>query len=79
MTTNKNSKKLLRLVWFLLLKDSPTTVPIYPMNPTPVKKPSARKSLYMFSNVLDVNKKTAYRRFGAAKYKHKAIKYVNKP
>ena len=33
----------------------------------------------MFSNVLNVNKKTAYRQFGAAKYKHKAIKYVNTP
>ena len=33
----------------------------------------------MFTNVLDVNKKTAYCRFGAAKYKHKEIKYGNAP
>ena len=42
---------------------------IYPMNPTPVKKPSAQKSLCMFTNILYVNKKTAYRRVGAAKSK----------
>ena len=34
--------------------------PISPMNPTPVKKPRALKSLCMFTNILDVNKKTAY-------------------
>ena len=49
------------------------------MKPTPVKKPSAQKSLCMFTNILDVNKKTAYRRVGAAKYKRKAIKFVNTP
>ena len=53
--------------------------PISPMKPTPVKKPSARKSLYMFTNILYVNKKTAYRRFGAAKYERKAIKYGDAP
>ena len=53
--------------------------PISPMNPTPVKKPSSRKSLCMFTNILDMNKKTAYRRVGAAKSKRKAIKYGNTP
>ena len=33
----------------------------------------------MFTNVLDVNKKTSYRQVGDAKYKHKAIKYINTP
>ena len=33
----------------------------------------------MFTNKLDVNKKTAYRRVGAAKYKRKSIKYRNTP
>ena len=33
----------------------------------------------MFTNVLDVNKKTAYRQVGAAKSKRKAIKYENTP
>ena len=31
--------------------------PISPMNPTLVKKPSAQKSLCMFTNILDVDKK----------------------
>ena len=35
--------------------------PIYPMKSTPVKKPRARKSLCMFTNILDVKKKTATR------------------
>ena len=49
--------------------------PICPMNPKTFKKPSAQKSLCMFTNILYVNKKTAYHRVGAAKYKPKAIKY----
>ena len=52
--------------------------PISPMTSSPVKKTSARKSLCMFTNILDV-KGTDYRRVGAAKYKHKATKYVNTP
>ena len=48
------------------------------MTSSPVKTPSAGKSLCMFTNIFDV-KKTAYRRVGAAKYKHKAIKYGNTP
>ena len=39
---------------------------IFPRTSTPVNKPSAQKSLYMFTNVLDV-KETAYRRVGADK------------
>ena len=30
---------------------------IYPMKPTPVKKPSDLKSLSIFTNILNVNKK----------------------
>ena len=33
----------------------------------------------MFTNVLEVKNKTAYRRVGATKYKRKAIKFGNKP
>ena len=33
----------------------------------------------MFTNILDVNKKTDYRRVGADKYKRKVIKYGNTP
>ena len=43
----------------------------------PVKKPSARKSLSLFTNILDVNPKTAKRRFVAAKSKRKSMKVCN--
>ena len=36
-------------------------IPISPMTPTPAKKPSARKSLCLFSKILYVKKKTATR------------------
>ena len=49
------------------------------MTSTPVKKPSARKSLCLFTNMLYVKNKTATCRVGAAKYNHKAIKYGNTP
>ena len=35
------------------------------MTSTPAKKPSARKSLCLFTNILDVKPKTAKRRFVA--------------
>ena len=35
--------------------------PRSPMKPTPVKKPIARKSLCLFTNILDVKKKAAIR------------------
>ena len=50
--------------------------PISPITSTPVKKSSAQKSLFMFTNVLEV-KKTAYRRVGAAKYNRKKIEFGN--
>ena len=49
-------KDIFRLLFFLLLKDSPTTVP---MKSTPVKKRSAQKQLCIFTNILNVNNKTA--------------------
>ena len=52
---------------------------IFPMTSTPIKKPRARKSMCLFTYILDVKNKTATRTFGAAKYKHKAIKYGNTP
>ena len=53
--------------------------PLSPMNPTLVKKPSALKSMCMFTNMLDVNKTTAYHRVGAAKFRCKSNKFGNKP
>ena len=53
--------------------------PISLMTSTPFKKPSARKSLWLFTNILDVKKKTATRQVGAAKSKRKAVKCGNIP
>ena len=47
------------------------------MPSTPVKKPSATKSLCLFTNILDVKHKTEKRRFVAAKSIHKAKKVGN--
>ena len=44
------------------------------MKPTPVNKPSARKSLRLFTNILYVKKKAAICRVGSTKSKRKAIK-----
>ena len=43
--------------------------PRSPMTPTPVKKLSTRKSLCLFTNILDVKNKAATRQFGADKSK----------
>ena len=48
--------------------------PIYLMTPTPVKKPSARKSLCLFNNILYLKNKAATCRVRAAKSKSKEIK-----
>ena len=45
-----------------------------PMTSTPVKKPSARKSLCLFTNILDVKPKTSKRRIVAEKSKLKSMK-----
>ena len=50
--------------------------PRSPMTLTPVKKPSARKSLCLFINILDVKKKNAICQVGASKSKRKEIKSV---
>ena len=42
-----------------------------------VKKPSARKSLCSFTNILEVQPKTSNRRFVAAKSRRKAMKVCN--
>ena len=44
------------------------------MTSLPVKKPSARKSLYLFTNILTVKPTTAKRRFVEAKSRRKALK-----
>ena len=47
------------------------------MTSTPVKKPSARKSLCLFTNILYVQPKTSKRSFVAAKSRRKAMKVCN--
>ena len=47
------------------------------MSSKPVKKPSARKSLCLFTTILDVKPTTEKRRFVAAKSKRKAMKVCN--
>ena len=54
-------------------------IPISPMTSTPVKKPSAGKSLCFFATVLDVKIKLLPVDFGSAKSKRKAIKYGTTP
>ena len=49
------------------------------MTPTPVNQPNAIKSLFLFTNILDVKKKTSSSRVGAAKSKRKAIKSGTTP
>ena len=44
---------------------------------TPVKKPSARKSLCLFTNILGFKPKTAKHRFVAEKSRHKTMKVCN--
>ena len=52
-------------------------IPNVHMKYTPVKKPSARKSLCLFTNILDVQPKTVKRRFVAAESRRKAMKVFN--
>ena len=47
------------------------------MTSKPVKKPSARKSLCLFTNILYVKPTTAKRRFVAAKSRRKSMKVCN--
>ena len=47
------------------------------MTSSPAKKQSARKSLCLFTNILDVKPTTAKRRFVAAKSRRKAMKVCN--
>ena len=51
--------------------------PNVPMTSTPVKKRSARKSLCLFTNILNVKNKTIKRRIGAAESKRRAMKVGN--
>ena len=49
------------------------------MNPTTVKKPSTRKSLCLFTNILYVKNKTDIHQFRSTKSKRKVIKSGTTP
>ena len=51
--------------------------PNVPMTSTPVKKRSARKSLCLFTNTLNIKQKAEKRHIGAAKSKRRALKVRN--
>ena len=74
----KQFKYILEGAMFYTPYESTNNSPIYPMTSTPIKKPSAQKSLCLFTNILDV-KKTACLLVEAGKFKRKAIKFGNKP
>ena len=52
-------------------------IPNAPMTSTPVKKTSARKELYLFTNILNVKNKTARRRIGSEESKRRAMQGGN--
>ena len=54
-----------------IIEDSPSLS----VTQTEIKKPSARKSLRLFTTIFDVKKRTDIRRVGAAKSKRRAIKF----
>ena len=51
--------------------------PNLPMTSKPAKKPIARKSLCLFTNLFDVKKKAEKRHIGAAKSKRRAMNVGN--
>ena len=77
-TNSNNSEIFLNLIWFLLLKDSTMTVLYLPWHQHQSRKHVIKK-LCLFTNILDVKKKTATRWFRDDKSKRKEIKYGNTP
>ena len=73
----QNIKDILDVSMVSTLEEVTDDGPNVPMTSTPVLKTSARKSLCLFTNILNVKKKIAKRRVGAAKSKHRAIKVGN--
>ena len=51
--------------------------PNVPMTSSPVNNSSAKKSLFLFNNIFNVEKKTAKLCFGTAKSKHRSKKVSN--
>ena len=73
----QNLKDIL-FVAMVLTPEKVTDVSLYfPMTSTPVKTPSASKSLWLFTNILNVKNKTEKLRVGAEKYKRRSMKVGN--
>ena len=51
--------------------------PILPVTSTPVKKPSASKSLFIFTKIFDVKSRIEKYRVGSSKYKRRFMKVGN--
>ena len=73
----KNLKDILEAALLSTPEGFTDNSPHLHMPSTPVKKPSARKSLCLFTNILDVQPKTKKRRFVAAKSRRKKTKAGN--
>ena len=67
VTTKKNFRDILDSAMVLTTDLVTYNSTNLPMTSTPVKKPSASKSLCLFTNILDVKKKIAKRCIVAAK------------
>ena len=63
----QNLKDVLDAAMVSTLEEVTYKSPNFPMTSTPVKKSCARKSMCLFTNILDVQPKTTKRRFVAAK------------
>ena len=79
VTNNNNSKDIPEAAMVSTPEGFTKNSSIYPTTPTIFKKPSAGKSLCLFTNILDVKRKTAIRRVRSDKSKRKAIKLGTTP
>ena len=73
----QNLKYIINAAMLLTPEGVTDDSPNVPMTSTPVNKPSARKSLCLFTNILDVKPTTEKRRFVAAESRRKAMKVCN--
>ena len=71
--TTKNLKYIIDSTMVLTPEGVADNVPNVPMTSTTVKKPSAMKSLCLFTNILNDKKKTAKCHVQAAKSKRRAM------
>ena len=72
-------KDIIEAAMFSTPERSTNNSTISPMTSTPDKNPIARKSLCLFTNILEVKNKTAYHQVRAAKSECKQIKLGNTP